>query len=203
MHPLAATAAHGRGPLPDVGEVEGAFHGPPGARERGGTVHTAARAEALCGPLTSAVVNVDNCKELGRTKKGQRATALRTLDRKTARVRNELEVLLDAKDPRWLKFFNRIPGDPRVPEPVENLTATAQPGGKILVDWDDAARAARYKVRKLVVGVDVEMVDADTVEDSDAVLENVPAGATVKLQIVPLNGAGAGVPSAVIEVRAA
>ena len=44
---------------------------------------------------------------------------------------------------------------------------------------------------------------AGTVDDSQAEIADVPAGATVKLQIVPLNGVGAGGASEVIELQAA
>ena len=44
---------------------------------------------------------------------------------------------------------------------------------------------------------------ADTVEDSSARLTDVPVGAIVKLQIVPLNEVGEGAPSEVIHLQAA
>ena len=74
------------------------------------------------------------------------------LEKKRSCLYRELESALDPLDPRWLRFIDRIPGDSRVPEAVAEVTATAQPGGVILVDWPDAARAARYKVLKQVVG---------------------------------------------------
>ena len=111
--------------------------------------------------------------------------------------------MLDPLDSRWLKFTDRIPGDPRVPEQVDEVSAAAQPGGLITLDWPEAPRAARYKVLKQVVGVDAAPVLADTVEDSDAQLTGVPSGATVKLQIVATNAVGDAPPSAVIELLAA
>ena len=64
-------------------------------------------------------------------------------------------------------------------------------------------RAARYKVLKQVVGVDAEPVLAATVDESNARLTGVPAGAVVKLQVVPTNEVGDGGGSAVLELRAA
>ena len=52
-------------------------------------------------------------------------------------------------------------------------------------------------------GTDPELVVAETVTDSDAELTDVPAGATVKLQSVPVNGVGAGAPSEIIVLLAA
>ena len=80
------------------------------------------------------------------------------LDEKISDLRSELDSVLQPTDPRWLKFFDRIPGDPRVPEKVEEVTATAQPGGIIDLDWSDTARAARYRVLKQVVGTDTDFV---------------------------------------------
>jgi len=45
-------------------------------------------------------------------------------------------------------------GNPRPPEKVEDVTATAQAGGIIAVDWGDTVRAAHYRVFKQVVGVE-------------------------------------------------
>ena len=165
--------------------------------------YTAAKAEALCAPLTSARADVEHCKFETRTKRDARQAAKAWLDAKISDLRGELELVLNPLDPRWLKFFDRIPGDPRVPEKVEAVTAQAQPGGVIRLDWPDASRAARYRVLKLVVGVDTDFVLADTVEESDAQLSGVPAGALVKLQIVPTNGVGDGPASTVIELQAA
>ena len=165
--------------------------------------YTAAQADAICAPMVAAVAAVENCKFDTRTKRDLRDAAIRLLDKKISALRNELETVLEPLDPRWLKFFDRIPGDPRVPEPVEEFVATTQVGGIINLDWEDAARAARYRVLKQVVGTDADFVVVETVEESEAQLTNVPAGATVKLQIVPVNGVGSGAPSDVIELHAA
>lgn len=142
-------------------------------------------------------------ERVARTRRDARDAAIKLLDKKISALRNELESVLDPLDTRWLKFFDRIPGDQRVPEPVEEFVATTQPGSIINLDWEDATRAARYRVLKQVVGTDAEFVVAETVDESEAQLTDVPAGATVKLQIVPVNGVGSGVPSDVIELQAA
>lgn len=183
-------------------KVEAYFTANP-QRENVADGFTAAATSALCLPFTAACVLFDNCKQDTRAKRDARKSALKALDKKLGDLRRELTSVLDAKDPLWLKFYDRIPGDPRVPEKVLDVTATAQPGGIIAVDWPDTPRAARYRVLKQVVGVDPELVVAETVEESDAQLTNVPSGATVKLQIVPVNGTGAGTPSDVIELQAA
>ena len=163
----------------------------------------AANATTQLNNLTDAVAAVDNCLEDRRTKRQARDTAESSLDLKLRNLWKELESLLTPTDARWLKFIDRIPGDPHAPEQVTEVTATAQPGGIILVDWPDSTRAARYKVLKQVVGVDPAPVVVATVEDSDAQITGVPSGATVQLQIVATNGVGDAPASEVIQLQAA
>ncbi|HEY2951383.1 MAG TPA: hypothetical protein VGK40_02305 [Verrucomicrobiae bacterium] len=165
--------------------------------------YTGGTADELCEPLTDARTAVETCKFDTRSKRDARDAAKAVLDEKISALRSELDSVLQPTDPRWLKFFDRIPGDPRVPEKVEEVTATAQPGGIIDLDWPDTARAARYRVLKQVVGTDTDFVVATTVDDSTAELTGLPAGATVKLQVVPLNGVGSGAASDVIQLQAA
>ena len=172
------------------------------AHENAAREYTAAKAEALCAPLTDARTNVEHCKFDSRTKSDARKTAKALLDEKISDLRGELELVLGPTDPRWLKFFDRIPGDLRAPEKVEDVTATARPGGIIVLDWPDAARAARYRVLKQVVGVDAAMVVAETVDESAAQL-TAPTGATVRLQIVATNSVGDAPASEAVELRAA
>lgn len=106
-------------------------------------------------------------------------------------------------DTRWLEFIDRIPGDPRAPEQVQEVSATAQPGGTIMLDWPDATRATRYKVLKQVVGVDAEPVWFITVDDSNAQVTDLPTGTTMKLQIVATNAVGDAPASEIIQLQAA
>ena len=164
---------------------------------------TAARADELLTGLEGAMSNIDNCKLETRTKRDQRQSAEQLLETKLNCLYKELEAVLPSTDPRWVKFLDRVPGDPRVPEKVEGVNAVALPGGIISADWPDAARASHYKVLKQVVGVDAGLVPASTVEDSDVQLSDFPTGATGKLQIIPINSVGPGTPSEIIELQAA
>jgi hypothetical protein len=157
----------------------------------------------LNGEFTAAVQGVTNCRQDARTKRDARDGAEAALEKKLRCLWTELESVLSPTDPRWLRFIDRIPGDLRVPEKVENVTASAQTGGIIVLDWPDAARAARYKIFKQVLGVDAQPVLAATVEDSDGQINSVPEGVTVRLQIVPTNGVGDGPASDMIQLQAA
>lgn len=165
--------------------------------------YTNAHAGGLCTPLLNAMSDVEACKQDVRTKRDARDAAIAALDKKISNLRRELEIVLEPTDPRWLQFFDRIPGDPRVPERVEELVATAQSGGVIALDWEDVSRAARYQVFKQVVGTDADFVLAETVIASEAEIDDVPSGALVKVKVVPLNSAGEGAASDIVQLNAA
>ncbi len=152
--------------------------------------------------LNAALTTVTDCRRDQRQRREARDTAESALSAALQKLWTELRTVLAPTDARWLEFIDRVPGDPRVPEAVEDVEALAQPG-IIALDWEDAGRAARYKVFKQVVGVDAEPVLADTVEASELELTGVPAGATVRLQIVASNAVGDAPASPVIELQAA
>jgi len=163
---------------------------------------TGAEATVQLTALTTTKAVTEGCRFDQRSKRDLRDVAEEALDKKLRCLWNELESILDPLDPRWLKFIDRIPGDPRVPEPVEEVVAAAQPG-VITLDWEDTTRAAHYKIFKQVVGVDAEPVLFTTVDDSDAQVTGLPVGATVKLQIVATNSVGDAPASEVIQLQAA
>lgn len=164
---------------------------------------TALAAESVRDAFEAAVQGTINCAADRRTKADQRRESTKALLKKLRALWSELESVLEDLDPRWLKFVDRIPGDPRVPEQVEELTAEAQPGGIIVLDWEDVARAASYKVYKQVVGVDAAPVLAVSVDESDAQLTALPTGATVKITVIATNAAGDAPMSEEIELLAA
>src|SRR4029453_9650359 len=86
--------------------------------------YTADQAEAICVAMTDARNNSENCRADSRAKRDTRNVAMALLDEKISDVRNELGLAIGSTDARWLKFFDRIPGDPRVPEKVATVIAT-------------------------------------------------------------------------------
>ncbi|MBI3417874.1 MAG: hypothetical protein HY043_21485 [Verrucomicrobia bacterium] len=164
---------------------------------------TASTTQGLLDALTAAMQTTRNCRTDQRTNRDGRNTAETALENQLNSLWKELEAVLTPTDARWLKFIDRIPGDPHAPEQVTDVTATVQPGGIIVLDWPDATRASRYKVLKQIVGVDPAPVVVATVEDSDAQITGVPSGATVQLQIVATNGVGDAPASDVIQLQAA
>jgi hypothetical protein len=71
--------------------------------------------------------------------------------------------------------------------------------------WEFAfvERTASYKVCRQIVGVDEAPVLAASVDESDAQLTELPAGATVKITVIATNAAGDAPMSEEIELLAA
>ncbi len=65
-----------------------------------------------------------------------------------------------------------------------------------LVDWADARRAARDRVRVQVVCVDADFRAAAMMTDSDATLSSLPSGKTLNVCMTAVNDAGESAPSA-------
>ncbi len=123
--------------------------------------------------------------------------ALRTSYRSAV---NEIGEQLDDDDPKWYDFGLSRPSDPEQPEVPENVTATAQGGGDVLVKTDGALRASSYNYYKKVVGVDAEPVKVKHTDGEQFTIEDLPAGATVEITVAGVNDAGEGQPSAPVVV---
>ncbi len=174
------------------------------ATHENGTLNlTAQEAEARLDALDVAMSTARDCRVQQRAKREERDAAEVGLRAKLQVLWSELDAVLAPRDARWLKFIDRIPGDPRTPEQVDEVAVATQPGGIITLDWENASRASRYKIFRQVVGVDAEPVLALTVDGNDAQLTGLPVGATVKLQIVASNAVGDAPASEVIELQAA
>jgi hypothetical protein len=138
------------------------------------------------------------------TESGQ-AKAARDAAEANLRIRmrgliTELETILAPEDPLWHAFGLSRPADEETPEAPSFTTALAGVAGTVLVDWDDALRAERYRVWILVVGVDTDFRAAETVYDSDATLAGLTSGTTVKIRVTSANDAGESLPGPVAEV---
>lgn len=119
-------------------------------------------------------------------------------------LREELAQLLGPDDERWYIFGFDRPNDPRTPEVPENVTATpgAAGSGDLFVDFDDARRAEKYRVRLSNAGSGAE-VAARLVAESEAMLSDLPLGTALKIEVTALNDAGESQPSEPVTVTLA
>lgn len=151
---------------------------------------TAAQAGTLFNALSDARSAIHaKLTEIGQ-KKAARDTAVRALRKQMRGLLDELAQLLDENDPLWHGFGFVPPGGEDTPDVPEAPTLTAGAAGQVIVDWPDAPRATSYRVFKQEVGIDADFVRAETVSDSDALLNGLTSGVTLRVRIVAVNDEG-------------
>lgn len=163
---------------------------------------TSAAAATLHDGLTNTISAADGAKAALQSQKQPRADALEALSKRMRGVISELAGLIDENDGRWLDFGLNLPGAVEAPEVVAGVQVQGAGTGHLLVSWSASARADRYRIRKQVVGVNADYVDAATVTELNTNLNTFPSGAQVRLKVAALNEAGEGPESAVIEAVA-
>lgn len=161
---------------------------------------TAALADARFTAISNARSALDQKIAESGQAKATRDNAEANLRKRMNGLITELETLLGPEDPLWHAFGLSRPADEETPEVPSFTTATPGASGSVLVDWDDALRAERYRVWILVVGVDTVFRAVETVYDSDATLTGLTSGSTVKIQVTSANAAGESQPGPVAEI---
>ena len=161
---------------------------------------TAPRAGILFTALSDARSAANEGNTVAGGKKNLRDAAVKALRTRMSGLVAELGQLLEDTDPLWLAFGLNEPGATNLPDVADSLILTAGGAGVVLADWSDASRATRYRVFKQVVGVDAAFVSAATVTDSDCTFTGLPAGKTLKVQIIAANDAGQAAPSTAAEI---
>lgn len=161
---------------------------------------TAARANTLFNALSDARSAVNTGLVLIGQRMAVRQTTEPALRKRLSDTIAELAMKMSPLDPRWQNFGLNMPGDVSTPDvPDAPILTTAGPG-RVFADWADAARALRYHVWKQVVGVDADFINVMTVTDSEAMLPDLPTGATVKVRITAVNDAGQSQPSDSVQI---
>jgi hypothetical protein len=114
-------------------------------------------------------------------------------------LRGELSQLIEDDDERWYAFGFDRPSDPNTPEIPENVTATpGAPGsGSLFINFDDARRAMGYRVKVVNTAGNAQLASV-LVQDSEAMITGLPAGATVNITVTARNEAGESQPTAAI-----
>ena len=143
--------------------------------------------------MTTTSASLDGAKAALQTQKQPRADALKALSKRMCSVIGDL---IDENDGRWPDF------GPNLPEAVVVVQIQGAGTGHVLVSWLAATRSDRYRVRKQVVGLNTDFVDAVTVTELNANLNTFPSGAQVRLKVAALNETGEGPESDVVEAVA-
>jgi hypothetical protein len=160
---------------------------------------TAILAATCYGQVSSARTVLDmKVTESGQAKAARDAAEANLRNRLRGLI-TELETILAPEDPLWHAFGLSRPVDEETPEAPTFTTALASVAGTVLVDWDDALRAERYRVWIQVADVDTDFRAIETVYDSDATLSGLTRGVTVKIRVTSVNEAGESLPGPVAE----
>ena len=105
-------------------------------------------------------------------------------------LREELDLLLDVEDPRWLEFGFTRPVDTRRPAAVAGLTATPGLPGPVLVQYAASARAANYRVKWKPQQSSGEPTEVGLFADLVVTLSGLPSGTTIVVSVTARNEAG-------------
>ncbi len=111
----------------------------------------------------------------------------------------ELWILLLPGDPRWQHFGLKLPARLPMPQPVAQVMLEATGQGQVLAQWPTAPHATRYRVQWRLMGA-VEFINAATVHESKAWLQDLLPGEAIELRVIAANKAGEVAPSPVATV---
>jgi len=137
-----------------------------------------------------AAVNTAETTETDRLK--DRKAAMKTLRKRIRGLIDELTQLIAEDDARWETFGLNIPANPSPPEGIADLTLTTPVAGKIHTTWPYATRMAGTRLLTKRQGIDLDWVNAGTVDGLEKTLDGFTAGEVVDVQAVPYNEAGDG-----------
>jgi hypothetical protein len=121
---------------------------------------------------------------------GADVTAEKALRKGMSGLSGELGSLLDDDAPEWYYFGLVPPANPEPPAPAENLAAHAAGPTTIVAGCDRSPRGQKYIFLRQIVGTDAAPVALPAMHDPAITIENLPAGATVKISVQATNGAG-------------
>lgn len=126
---------------------------------------------------------------------------VRLLRRRMNSLIAELNGQMEADDPRWHAFGLNRPADQSTPKaPTVTTAAAGEVPRRISLTWDHPPRAKRFRVWVQIVGVDETFQPVQTVHDSDATVDDLPSGATVRVHITAANDTGESPPGPEVEV---
>ncbi len=169
--------------------------------ENAGQGATAAHCTTLKTQIDTAIA-VEQATQTPLTQaKTARKAALNLLHKSLMTLLGELGEELDDLDARYYDYGFTPPGLQGRPGLCRGFVwHPGHEAGTIELDWLNADLAERYQVQKQIVGSDLDFVLAETVQDSDATLEGLPSGSTVKLRVRAVNSHGEGPWSEVLVV---
>ena len=166
---------------------------------------TAAICHAAHKTLSDARSSMNQAKSDLRTAVKEHRKSLKALRKRMRGLIRELHLLLSDNDPRWHSFGLKLPARIARPDQVTQVTLTALGKGKVLVEWSQGPRAARFRImlrRADVEGAEFENIK--TVHDSsllpNLLLAGFNPGENLEVRVIAANDADEALPSPVATV---
>jgi hypothetical protein len=151
---------------------------------------TAAHAQAHLDAVVAATQARDTAKGARWSVKAARDAAFRALRKRLSNLRTELAQLLAPTDDRWYAFGFRRPADGRIPEVVQDVTATEVAQGTVQVAWSPSKRADSYRVTVRVADSDAPPLVEAIVADHSRIITGVPDGVPLVISVSARNRSG-------------
>ncbi len=173
------------------------------ARESAATTPpvTAAHGALLVGNVTSAREALKTARRLHLAAAGALQIADHQARNRLHGLIGELTQLIGPINDLWHDFDLEEPGVLGNPEEPSGLEGETGAPGVLILDWDDAARADYYQVWLQLVGTDTEPHRIpEQFRNSEAILRNLPSGATAKIYVIALNDHGQSTKSDILEI---
>ena len=160
------------------------------AREVADLNLTAAQARALFDSLSGVRSTIHELQS-------QLSDLLNLRDVKAAKLRrrlrgliDELDQLIDPLDVRWLAFGLNMPGASERPDTPVNVEAVPIENDAVVLTWDAAPRAERYRVWRRIVGTDLEFEAVGNANDPHFTAEDLPRNSTIEFAMSAVNNGG-------------
>lgn len=172
------------------------------ARQAADTVPpvTAAHGQLLIDAMDTAREALKTAERNNNTAKANLKTAENNARIRMRNLIGELKQLLGLRNSLWHDFDLEEPGVVGNPAEPENLNTEASSSGTLIVIWNGAARATYYHLWLQIVGTDPKFRRIpDQFYNTEAIVRDLPSGATVKIYVIALNEHGQSTKSDVLE----
>ncbi len=158
---------------------------------------TTVQAEALRKALSEARGTVNTAVADRVKAKGARDGAAGDLRNVMSELVNELaRIPIGDDSPKWYYFGLVPPAGSDAPWIPDGLSEHQVGPTSAAAGWAASPRATKYRPYKKVEGVDADFVALDLTSETQVLLENLPAKATVSIQVTAYNAAGESAKSA-------
>ena len=151
--------------------------------------------------ISDARSAVNHAKVVQRTAVTAMRAAYRKLRKRVRGAIEELTIVLDKQDPRWLTLGLKIPARTSIPQPVESVTVEKLASGDWLLRWPPAPHARRYRVQIRREGIDIDFINLKTVLDVEHLYRKPKPEVPFEVRVIAANRAGEASASPVVKAK--